>query len=169
MSNIDSTPEFVRETYRKMDEKLAQIRARLNRPLTMSEKAAALSPGRRGRRRSAPWRQLHQTCGPDRVGAPGRDRPKWPFLQFMQSGREKSGRAYDRCTATTWSRPASGASSDLQDALNESNEVYQFLESASRRFRHGLLAARFGHHPPGGAGKVRLPRRADHRHRLPHR
>ena len=38
MSNIDSTPEFVRETYRKMDEKLAQVRARLNRPLTMAEK-----------------------------------------------------------------------------------------------------------------------------------
>ena len=38
MSNIDSTPEFVRETYRKMDEKLTQVRARLNRPLTMAEK-----------------------------------------------------------------------------------------------------------------------------------
>ncbi|MYH63598.1 MAG: aconitate hydratase, partial [Caldilineaceae bacterium SB0675_bin_29] len=31
-----------------------------------------------------------------------------------------------------------GASSDLQDALNESNEVYQFLESASRRFGMGF-------------------------------
>ena len=34
--------------------------------------------------------------------------------------------------------------------------------------RHRLLEARLGHHPPGRARAVRLPRRDDDRHRQPH-
>ncbi len=135
MSNIDSTPEFVRETYRKMDEKLAQVRARLNRPLTMSEKLllshlddvadADLRPG-----------DSYINLRPDRV-AHQDVTGQMAILQFMQSGRERVAVPTTvHCDHLVQARV--GASSDLQDALNESNEVYQFLESASRRFGMGF-------------------------------
>ncbi len=135
MSNIDSTPEFVRETYRKMDEKLAQVRARLNRPLTMSEKLllshlddvgdADLRPG-----------DSYINLRPDRV-AHQDVTGQMAILQFMQSGRDRVAVPTTvHCDHLIQARV--GASSDLQDALNESNEVYQFLESASRRFGMGF-------------------------------
>ena len=135
MSNIDSTPEFVRETYRKMDEKLAQVRARLNRPLTMSEKLllshlddvadADLRPG-----------DSYINLRPDRV-AHQDVTGQMAILQFMQSGRDRVAVPTTvHCDHLIQARV--GASSDLQDALNESNEVYQFLESASRRYGMGF-------------------------------
>ena len=135
MSNIDSTPEFVRETYRKMDEKLTQVRARLNRPLTMSEKLllshlddvadADLRPG-----------DSYINLRPDRV-AHQDVTGQMAILQFMQSGRDRVAVPTTvHCDHLIQARV--GASSDLQDALNESNEVYQFLESASRRYGMGF-------------------------------
>ena len=135
MSNIDSTPEFVRETYRKMDEKLAQVRTRLNRPLTLSEKLllshlddvaeADLRPG-----------DSYINLRPDRV-AHQDVTGQMAILQFMQSGRDRVAVPTTvHCDHLIQARV--GASSDLQDALNESNEVYQFLESASRRFGMGF-------------------------------
>ena len=35
---VDSTPELVESTYRKMEERLKTVRQRLNRPLTYAEK-----------------------------------------------------------------------------------------------------------------------------------
>ena len=135
MSNIDSTPEFVRETYRKMDEKLQQVRARLNRPLTMAEKVllshlddvdeAELRPG-------ASYINLR----PDRV-AHQDVTGQMAILQFMQSGRSRVAVPTTvHCDHLIQARV--GASSDLQDALNESNEVYQFLESSCRRYGMGF-------------------------------
>ncbi len=135
MSNIDSTPEFVRETYRKMDEKLQQVRARLNRPLTLAEKLllshlddvaeADLRPG-----------DSYIDLRPDRV-AHQDVTGQMAILQFMQSGRDRVAVPTTvHCDHLIQARV--GASSDLQDALNESNEVYQFLESASRRFGMGF-------------------------------
>ena len=135
MSNIDSTPEFVRETYRKMDEKLAQVRTRLNRPLTLSEKLllshlddvaeADLRPG-----------DSYINLRPDRV-AHQDVTGQMAILQFMQSGRDRVAVPTTvHCDHLIQARV--GASSDLQDALNESNEVYQFLESASRRYGMGF-------------------------------
>ncbi len=135
MSNIDSTPAFVRETYRKMDEKLTQVRARLNRPLTMSEKLllshlddvadADLRPG-----------DSYINLRPDRV-AHQDVTGQMAILQFMQSGRDRVAVPTTvHCDHLIQARV--GASSDLQDALNESNEVYQFLESASRRYGMGF-------------------------------
>ena len=135
MSNVDSTPEFVREAYRKMDAKLSEVRARLNRPLTLSEKLllshlddvaeADLRPG-----------DSYINLRPDRV-AHQDVTGQMAILQFMQSGRERVAVPTTvHCDHLIQARV--GASSDLQDALNESNEVYQFLESASRRFGMGF-------------------------------
>ena len=36
--NVDSTPQFVEEAYKKMERKLEVVRSRFNRPLTLAEK-----------------------------------------------------------------------------------------------------------------------------------
>ena len=135
MSNIDSTPEFVRETYRKMDEKLQQVRARLNRPLTMSEKLLLAHLDDVGEADLRPG-DSYINLRPDRV-AHQDVTGQMAILQFMQSGRDRVAVPTTvHCDHLIQARV--GASSDLQDALNESNEVYQFLESASRRFGMGF-------------------------------
>ena len=35
--NVDSTPQFVEEAYKKMERKLEIVRGRLNRPQTLAE------------------------------------------------------------------------------------------------------------------------------------
>ena len=107
----------------------------MNRPLTMSEKLllahlddvaeADLRPG-----------DSYINLRPDRV-AHQDVTGQMAILQFMQSGRDRVAVPTTvHCDHLIQARV--GASSDLQDALNESNEVYQFLESASRRFGMGF-------------------------------
>ncbi len=38
MNTVDTTPELVEGVYRRMEERLAIVRRRLNRPLTLTEK-----------------------------------------------------------------------------------------------------------------------------------
>ena len=135
MNVIDSTPEFVTNAYQKMEQKLEIVRSRLNRPLTLAEKImlghlddpadSELNPG-----------QSYIMLNPDRV-AHQDVTGQMAILQFMQSGRSRVAVPTTvHCDHLIQARV--GASSDLQDALNESNEVYQFLESTSRKFGMGF-------------------------------
>ena len=135
MNEIDSTPEFVANAYQKMERKLEVVRSRFNRPLTLSEKIllghlddpadGELNPG-----------ESYIMLNPDRV-AHQDVTGQMAILQFMQSGRSRVAVPTTvHCDHLIQARV--GASSDLQDALNESNEVYQFLESTSRKFGMGF-------------------------------
>ena len=122
---VDSTPEFVSLAYEKMERNLEIIRSRLNRPLTLAEKVllghldnpagTELLPG-----------ESYIMLRPDRV-AHQDVTGQMAILQFMQSGRDQTAVPTTvHCDHLIQARV--GASSDLQDALNESNEVYNFLE-----------------------------------------
>ena len=135
MNVIDSTPEFVTSVYQRMERILEVVRSRLNRPLTLSEKVllghledpagAELMPG-----------DSYIMLNPDRV-AHQDVTGQMAILQFMQSGRSQAAVPTTvHCDHLVQARV--GASSDLQDALNENNEVYQFLESSCRRFGMGF-------------------------------
>ncbi len=88
MNLIDSTPEFVAEAYRKMEQTLETVRSRLNRPLTLAEKimmghlddpaGADLIPG-----------ESYIMLRPDRV-AHQDVTGQMAILQFMQSGRQRT-------------------------------------------------------------------------------
>ena len=133
--NVDSTPQFVEEAYKKMERNLEVVRSRFNRPLTLAEKlllghlddaqGAELDPG-----------ESYIMLNPDRVvhqDVTG----QMAILQFMQSGRtEVAVPTTVHCDHLIQARV--GASSDLQDALNESSEVYQFLESSCRKYGMGF-------------------------------
>ena len=135
MNVIDSTPEFVTAAYQKMERNLEVVRSRLNRPLTLAEKVllghlddpagAELSPG-----------ESYIMVNPDRV-AHQDVTGQMAILQFAQSGRTTVAVPTTvHCDHLIQARV--GASSDLQDALNENDEVYQFLESSSRKYGMGF-------------------------------
>ena len=133
--NVDSTPQFVEEAYKKIEKNLEVVRSRYNRPLTLAEKlllghlddpsGAELDPG-----------ESYINLNPDRV-AHQDVTGQMAILQFMQSGRsEVAVPTTVHCDHLIQARV--GASSDLQDALNESSEVYQFLESSCRKYGMGF-------------------------------
>ena len=135
MNVVDSTPESVDSAYQKMERNLKIIRSRLNRPLTLAEKVllghlddpegSELLPG-----------ESYIMLRPDRV-AHQDVTGQMAILQFMQSGRERTAVPTTvHCDHLIQARV--GASSDLQDALNENNEVYRFLESACRKYGMGF-------------------------------
>ena len=61
-----------------------------------------------------------------------------------------------------------GATIDLGVAVDTNKEVYDFLRSVSAKYGIGFWGPGLGHHPPGRARELRLPRRHDDRHRQPH-
>ena len=135
MNVIDSTPEFVASAYQKMERTLETVRSRLNRPLTLAEKimlshlddpvGAELNPG-----------ESYINLRPDRV-AHQDVTGQMAILQFMQSGRARTAVPTTvHCDHLVQARV--GATPDLQDALNENNEVYRFLESTCRKYGIGF-------------------------------
>lgn len=133
--NVDSTAQFVEDAYQKIERKLEFVRARFNRPLTLAEKLllghlddaqnAELDPG-----------ESYIMLNPDRV-AHQDVTGQMAILQFMQSGRtEVAVPTTVHCDHLVQARV--GASSDLQDALNENSEVFRFLESSCRKYGMGF-------------------------------
>ena len=135
MNTVASTPEFVSSAYQKMERSLEVVRGRLHRPLTLAEKVlfahlddpaeSELIPG-----------ESYILLRPDRV-AHQDVTGQMAILQFMQSGRSRVAVPTTvHCDHLIQARV--GASPDLQDALNENNEVYRFLESACRKYDMGF-------------------------------
>jgi aconitate hydratase len=135
MASIASTPELVQHVYETTRARLAVIRTRLDRPLTLTEKTlfghlsdpehAELAPG-------AAYLELH----PDRVAMQDAT-AQMALLQFMLAGMERT------AVPTTVHcdhliRARSGAAEDLARAIDENREVYEFLESCSRRYGIGF-------------------------------
>ena len=132
---IDSTPEFVEQAYRKMEENLKVVRSRLNRPLTFAEKiiyghladpkGQELVPG-----------ESYLMLKPDRVALQDVT-GQMALLQFMSGGLKTAAVPTTmHCDHLIQARV--GALSDTKAALSESNEVFQFLESAARKFGLGF-------------------------------
>ena len=88
MANIESTPEFVKSVYDRSRERLALIRKRLGRPLTLTEKIlfghlhdpehASLDPGK-----------AYLELRPDRVALQDAT-AQMALLQFMLAGMERA-------------------------------------------------------------------------------
>jgi len=134
---IDPTPETVLGLYAAMTRRLAAVRRRLARPLTLAEKvllghlddpeAQELAPGR-----------SYLALRPDRVvfqdvlGQSG-------MLQFMQTGLDRVAvPASIHCDHLIQAR--SEGATDLAASLAESGEVYDFLRSAAARYGLGFWA-----------------------------
>src|SRR5713226_1262109 len=132
---IESTPDMAAKLYATMRQNLAVVRRRLQKPLTLADKALLghldvpetqdLDPGR-----------SYLALRPDRVvfqdvlGQSG-------MLQFMQTKRERVAVPTTiHCDHLIQARTDGAA--DLRASLAESKEVYDFLRSAAARYGCGF-------------------------------
>src|SRR5919202_2390615 len=135
MATIESTPEFVSSVYETMTGKLAQVRRRLNRPLSLAEKVLLSHLDDPDNTELVPG-QTYIQVRPDRVilqDVLGQT----AMLQFMQTLRDKTAVPTTlHCDHLIQARVE--GSSDLRESLAENQEVYDFLRSAAARYGVGF-------------------------------
>jgi aconitate hydratase len=135
VQRIESTPEFVREVYQKIAQRLEIVRRRLGRPLTLAEKILfghlddpdhqQLDPG-----------ESYLMLRPDRVAMQDAT-AQMALLQFMHAGRTQTAVPTTvHCDHLVQARV--GAQQDLQRALDENREVYEFLRTVSSKYGIGF-------------------------------
>jgi aconitate hydratase len=135
MHQIDSSPEFVEKVYSRIEKNLELIRGRLGRPLTLAEKVllghlhdpegADLRPG-----------ESYIQLKPDRVAMQDAT-AQMALLQFSQADIPQA------AVPTTVHcdhliRAYQGANADMKVAIDENDEVYEFLRTASARYGIGF-------------------------------
>lgn len=135
MAAIESTPDFVNAVYTRTRARLEKVRARLRRPLTLTEKIlfghladpdrAQLDPGK-----------AYLELKPDRVAMQDAT-AQMALLQFMLAGMDRTAVPTTvHCDHLILAR--SGAAADVARAVETNKEVYAFLESASARYGIGF-------------------------------
>ncbi len=135
MSHIDSTKELVSKTYAKMEKNLEVVRKRLGRPLTLMEKIVLghlADPN--GQELDAGKSFL--LLNPDRVAMQDAT-AQMALLQFMSAGVDQTAVPTTvHCDHLLLGR--FGAAKDLEVALDTNKEVYEFLESVSKKYGIGF-------------------------------
>src|SRR5882672_12760676 len=135
MRTIDSTPEFVRSVYEAMERRLAAIRRRLNRPLTLSEKILLghlNDPGHQDLDAGRSYLMLR----PDRVAMQDAT-AQMALLQFMQAGRPRVAVPTTvHCDHLIQAK--AGAAPDMEAAIQGNREVFDFLRTACARYGIGF-------------------------------
>jgi aconitate hydratase len=127
--------DAIRKLYASFADRFALMRKRLGRDLTLAEKIlfahldhAETADVERGKG----WIDLR----PDRVAMQDAT-AQMALLQFMQAGRKRVA-VPSTVHCDHLIRARVGADQDMQVALNENNEVYQFLKSASQKYGIGF-------------------------------
>ncbi|MFY7670998.1 aconitate hydratase [Tenacibaculum sp. MEBiC06402] len=128
--------EMIKEVYSKVVERVDSAREITGKPLTLAEKIlySHLWDGKTTKafRRGKDYVDF----APDRVACQDAT-AQMALLQFMQAGKPKVAVPTTvHCDHLIQAK--NGASSDLQNALNTSNEVFNFLESVSNKYGIGF-------------------------------
>lgn len=135
MPTVESTPEFTRQVHEQIADRLKTVRKRLNRPLTLAEKILyghLDDPQNAKLERGTSYLMLR----PDRVAMQDAT-AQMAVLQFSLAKMDET------AVPTTIHcdhliRAEENAESDLQMALGENQEVYDFLASAAKRYGMGF-------------------------------
>ncbi len=125
----------VQTLYAALADKAATMRRRLGRDLILGEKilfAHLDAPESADSERGKGWINLR----PDRVAMQDAT-AQMALLQFMQAGRKRVA-VPSTVHCDHLIRARLGAAPDMQAALNENNEVYQFLKSAAQKYGIGF-------------------------------
>ncbi|HEX9846468.1 MAG TPA: aconitate hydratase [Candidatus Nitrosotenuis sp.] len=132
---IETTPKLVLDVYKKLENNISKFRKAVNRPLTLSEKIlvghlvelASKEPE---------CAKSYVFLNPDRVALQDVT-GQTVMLEFMQAGLKQVALPTTvHCDHLIQARVE--AESDTRAALYENNEVYKFLESASRKYGAGF-------------------------------
>ena len=134
-SKIETTPELIQNTYKKSRERLAIVRQRLSRPLTLAEKIIyghLDDPQNQDLTRGSSFLLLH----PDRVAMQDAT-AQMAILQFMLAGKKEA------AVPTTVHcdhliRAQFGKEKDMGVANKENEEVYNFLATACSKYNIGF-------------------------------
>ena len=135
MDTIASTPEFVAQVYSTTERNLPAVRRRLGRPLTLSEKvllshlddpaSQELDPG-----------NSYLMLRPDRLAEPDTS-AQIAVIQFIQAGLSRVAVPTTiHCDHLIQAHV--GGRKDTTVALQENSEVYDFLQSAARKYGMGF-------------------------------
>lgn len=135
MAKIETTPEMVKEVYRKSTERLAVVRKRFGRPLTLAEKVLLGhldDPQHQELERGKSFLQLR----PDRVAMQDAT-AQMALLQFMLAGKDEAAvPSTVHCDHLILAHD--GKEKDMVNAMRSNDEVFHFLSSASSRYNLGF-------------------------------
>jgi len=134
-SAIDSTPEYVRSVYDAMLQRLAVVRRRLGRPMTLAEKILL---GHLNDPSGQPIEagKSYVMLRPDRVAMQDAT-AQMALLQFMQAGRKRVAVPTTvHCDHLIQARV--GAAPDMEAAIKGNHEVYEFLRAVTSKFGIGF-------------------------------
>jgi aconitate hydratase len=128
--------EMIKEVYAKFPERVKQARALTGKPLTLSEKILYTHLWEGTPSKTFTRGKDYVDFAPDRIACQDAT-AQMALLQFMQAGKTKVAVPTTvHCDHLIQAK--NGASSDLQAALNNSNEVFNFLESVSNKYGIGF-------------------------------
>ena len=128
--------EMIKEVYQKMPERVDAAREATGKPLTLAEKIlyAHLWDGKA--KKAFTRGKDYVDFAPDRIACQDAT-AQMALLQFMQAGKDKVAVPTTvHCDHLIQAKV--GADKDLQNALNNSNEVFNFLESVSNKYGIGF-------------------------------
>lgn len=131
--------------YAEIPEKIAQIRRRLNRPLTLTEKILYThlsDPTQRQSLAAMTRGSSYVEFAPDRVAMQDAT-AQMALLQFMQAGKSQTAVPTTvHCDHLIMSRD--DRTTDLENALNTNKEIYDFLSSVTKKYGIGFWGAGAG-------------------------
>ena len=128
--------EMIKEVYAKYPERIAAARKVVGKPLTLAEKIlyAHLWDGNASEAHARG--ESYVDFAPDRIACQDAT-AQMALLQFMQAGKSKVAVPTTvHCDHLIQAKI--GADSDLQNAMNQSSEVFNFLDSVSNKYGIGF-------------------------------
>jgi len=128
--------DMIKKVYAAYPSKIAAARKAVNHPLTLSEKILYAHLWDGNATEEYARGKSYVDFAPDRVAMQDAT-AQMALLQFMQAGKKKVAvPSTTHCDHLISARI--GATADLQDALNKSHEVFNFLESVSNKYGIGF-------------------------------
>jgi len=127
---------MIREVYSKMEQRVNKAREITGKPLTLTEKILYSHLWDGNASKSFSRGKDYVDFAPDRIACQDAT-AQMALLQFMQAGKNKVAVPTTvHCDHLIQAKV--GADKDLQTALNNSNEVFNFLESVSDKYGIGF-------------------------------
>ncbi|TJY32186.1 aconitate hydratase [Pontimicrobium aquaticum] len=128
--------DMIKKVYSQIAERVDKAREIVGKPLTLSEKILYSHLWDGNPTKAFERGKDYVNFAPDRVACQDAT-AQMALLQFMQAGKNKvSVPTTVHCDHLIQAK--NGASSDLQHAMNTSNEVFNFLESVSNKYGIGF-------------------------------
>lgn len=135
MNQTATTPELVLTVYKKLEKNISQFRKIVNRPLTLTEKILIGHLVEIDKNEPQPGKS-YIFLRPDRVALQDVT-GQMTILQVMQAGLKRTAVPTTvHCDHLIQARVE--GESDTKAAIYENNEIYKFLESASRKYGLGF-------------------------------